>query len=630
MYGDQGDQGQYAQQAESGHVPYGRPEQPYPQQPQDYTTQGYQQQYGQQPYGGGQFDGGHDGRQYDQGTGQQAVPQYEAGTGAVPQYGAGSGAVPQYGAGSGAVPQYGAGSGAVPQYDAGSGAVPQYDAATGQQIAPQYDQGTGPQAVPQYDQGVAQQYEGAWDPGGQAAVPYGGNPADGYGGPAPAYTGRQPIADYYATPDAYPPPEPPSRRRPEPEPSATEWEAEAPEEEKHPFFTGAGGGRGEDDDGAYDDDPGETRRRGPGNERRGKGKKKGRNGCACLVVSLVLVGGLGGAGYFGYQFWEGRFGPPEDFTGAGSGSTQVEVPQGAGLMEIGNILKKKGVVKSSGAFVSAAKGKLIEEGVYILPKGMSGKNAVLTMLDPKSRNNLIVTPGKRNFQVYAEIDKRLAIKKGTTAAVAKDKAGSLGLPAWAKGGRDIKDPLEGFLFPATYPLAKGMKPEAILAKMVAEANKAYGQQDLKAEAERLGLKSPLELLTVASLVQAEGKHREDFEKVARVVYNRLQPGNTETVGRLEFDSTVNYIKGQSRLDIGSVDKLRKIKHPYNTYLVKGLPPGPIGNPGMSAFNSALKPAPGPWYYFVSVTEDETIFAETNDEHERNRRKYEEQQEKSGQ
>ncbi|MCM2392816.1 endolytic transglycosylase MltG [Streptomyces albipurpureus] len=465
-------------------------------------------------------------------------------------------------------------------------------------------------------QAAQQPYDGGWDTSQQTAMPYGGTPA-GYG--------NQQEADYYATPEAYPPPEPPNRRsEPEPEADAGQWEAEAPEEEKHPFFTGADA----DDADGYDD-PRQGRRRGGGdggNERRGKGKKKGRNGCACLVVSLVLLGGLGGVSYFGYQFWEGKFGAPEDFAGAGSGTTEIEVPAGAGLQEIGSILKKAGVVKSSGAFVSAAQGKSVQAGVYILPKEMSGANAVQAMLNPKSRNNLILPPGKRNVWVYAEIDKRLELKKGTTAAIARSQASTMGLPSWVKG-KELRDPLEGFLFPATYPIAKGMKPEAVLKKMVAEANKEYNRTDLAGEATKLGLKSPLELITVASLVQAEGKYKHDFDKVSRVVYNRLKENNTETIGRLEFDSTVNYIKGESKLAIGSVDALRRIKDPYNTYRIQGLPPGPIGNPGQDALSSALNPTAGPWYYFVSITEDETLFAETNAEHERNRQRYLEEQKK---
>ena len=122
-------------------------------------------------------------------------------------------------------------------------------------------------------------------------------------------------------------------------------------------------------------------------------------------------------------------------------------------------------------------------------------------------------------------------------------------------------------------------------------------------------------------MQAEGKYKHDFDKVARVVYNRLKP-NAETAGRLEFDSTINYLKDESTLHLGAVDQLRKINDPYNTYKFTGLPPGPIDNPGDDAINSAIDPASGPWYYFVSVDANTTVFATTNAEQNRNRAKYE--------
>lgn len=161
--------------------------------------------------------------------------------------------------------------------------------------------------------------------------------------------------------------------------------------------------------------------------------------------------------------------------------------------------------------------------------------------------------------------------------------------------------------------------------MVTRANKEYGKLDLEQNAKKLNLDSPLDVITVASLVQKEGKYKHDFDKVSRVVYNRLKPDNLETVGRLEFDSTINYIRAESTLDVGAVDALREIDDPYNTYRIKGLPLGPISNPGADALHSAISPADGPWYYFVSVTEDKTLFAVTNAEHERNREKYQENQ-----
>ncbi|MFC8920028.1 endolytic transglycosylase MltG [Streptomyces sp. NPDC057116] len=481
--------------------------------------------------------------------------------------------------------------------------------------------------------GGQQPYDtGTWDTGQQTAMPYGAHaPADPYGAQGP---------DLYGTPEAYPPPQPPGQRRAEPEPGPPQESAHRePEEESHPFFSDGAPDGGPDDD--HDDDPdgdAGSSRRGGGQGRRGgkpQKKRKSRNGLACLVVALVMAGGAGGVGYVGYQFWQGQFGPAPDFTGEGTSETvQVEIPKGAGGYEIAALLVEHGVVKSQGAFVSAQeknpRGKSIQDGVYTLKKGMSAASAVEAMLNPENRNALTIPEGKRSAYIYAEIDKKLELKPGTTKSVARAKAKTLGLPEWATGHPDVKDPLEGFLFPASYPVAKGAKPEDVLKKMVARANAEYGKLDIENKAASLGLKGPWELLTVASLVQVEGKYKHDFDKVSRVVYNRLKPNNIETVGRLEFDSTINYIKEESTLDVGAVSDLRKIDDPYNTYDIKGLTPGPISNPGVDAINSALKPTPGPWYYFVSINEDKTVFSVTNEEHNRNVEQYEKEREKSGQ
>ncbi|MBK0371401.1 endolytic transglycosylase MltG [Streptomyces sp. RB110-1] len=579
LYGDQGWEGR---QAAHGQGQYGDqqpyPQDPYAQQYQDqqyqhpqYAPQEHQQQYAQQSYDQQSYGVQHQNQQY----GQQPQQQQQYGT---------------------------------PQHDP-------------------YAQQPGPQ--PQYD--------GGWDPGPQAGVAYGAEPHDPY---AQQPGGHEAAHDYYGTPEAYPPPQPPGRRaaepeqRPEPEQQpSTDWDPDQPQEETHPFFTGADEPAGreprDDDDDPDDDGSRSSRRDRGGNERRGgKGKKKkNRSGCACLVVSVVLVGGLGGVAYVGYSFWQKQFGAPADYAGSGTGEqVEVEIPEGAFGYDIANILRKKGVIKSSDAFVAAQndnpKGKSLQAGVYLLKKEMSAASAITLMLDPKSQNAFVIPEGTRNAKIYEQIDTRLKLEKGTTAKIAKTKAESLGLPDWADDNPDVKDPLEGFLYPAAYPLAKGSKPEDALKRMVTRANKEYGKLDLEGSAKKLGLKTPWELITVASLVQVEGKYKHDFDKVARVVYNRLKPGNMETVGRLEFDSTVNYIKGQSTLDVGAVDDLRKIDDPYNTYKVIGLPSGPISNPGADALHSAMNPTPGPWYYFVSINEDKTVFAETNEEHEKNRREYE--------
>ncbi|MGW4576139.1 endolytic transglycosylase MltG [Streptomyces tendae] len=551
LYGDGGWGGQQAQTGQQS---------PYGGQPQQYPEQQAQQNYGdwsnggQSSYGGGQ-------PQYDAYGRQHPEPQYD---------------------------QYG-----QQQYDQHS-----YG---GQQ---QYDQQYAPQAQPQqgYD-------NGGWGNGAQPQAHYPADPSDPYGQQAGGYGAEQP--DFYGTPEAYPPPEPPTRRRAEPEPQRTDWDP-GPDEGEHAFF--AGGDADEDDDAPGDGRGGREDRR-----TRGGGKpKKRRSGCACLVVCLVLGGGVAGVGYFGYQFYQDRFGAAPDYAGDGNGEqVTVTIPKGAGGSTIGQELKRQGVVKSVDAFIAAQqsnpRGKSIQDGVYTLQKEMSADSAIELLLSPKSRSNLIIAEGRRNADVYKLIDKRLEVKDGTTAKVAKSEYKSLGLPEWALNHKGVKDPLEGFLYPSSYSAAKGQKPEDVLKQMVARANEQYEKIGLEQKAEGLGLEGPWELLTAASLVQAEGKTHDDFRKMAEVIYNRLKTDNTETNQKLQFDSTFNYLMGQSKIHI-SESEINTNPDPYNTYYHRGLPPGPISNPGEEALQAALNPTEDGWIYFVATDGvKKTEFAKTHDE-----------------
>lgn len=382
-------------------------------------------------------------------------------------------------------------------------------------------------------------------------------------------------------------------------PAPDDWD-DAPEEPEHAFFR-------DDDD---DDDHGRGRRLRGG---RDDGEPPKRRKGLVLVMAVALV--VGG-GYAGYQVYESRFAAAPDYAGEGTGTVQVEIPADTSLAGMGRILKSEGVVKSVDAFVEAAdtpEGRGIQSGIYTLHRKMSAEAAVAMMTDPAALNSLIVREGMRATQVYAAVDEKLGVKAGTTKKVAKSQAGKLGLPSWAKNRKAI-DPLEGFLFPSRYDAAEGSKPEDVLRQMVERATQQYEKQGVERQARKLGLESPLQLVTVASLVQAEGMTHDDFRKMARVVYNRLKAGNTETNGKLEFDSTYNYLKGQSKIDLNPTE-LRNFDHPYNTYFYKGLPPGPIGNPGDEAVNAAIHPERGTWYYFVSI-KGKTKFATTYADHQK--------------
>jgi UPF0755 protein len=201
------------------------------------------------------------------------------------------------------------------------------------------------------------------------------------------------------------------------------------------------------------------------------------------------------------------------------------------------------------------------------------------------------------------LDKTVAAASKATGLTADSlneslaRAGALGLPAYAEGNP------EGFLFPATYEFQPGVTSDAVVSAMLKRFGQAAKDADLEASAAAAG-RTPLEVLTVASLLEGEGRP-EDYDKIAQVIYNRLKAGM-----RLQLDSTVNYALGTSDLQL-SAEQLAT-DSPYNTYRNKGLPPGPINSPGDAAIQAAIAPASGTWLYFVTTdpTTKTTEFATT--------------------
>lgn len=215
--------------------------------------------------------------------------------------------------------------------------------------------------------------------------------------------------------------------------------------------------------------------------------------------------------------------------------------------------------------------------------------------------SLVVPEGWRASQVYAAVDKTLAVRPGTTEKAAG--AADLPLPAAAKGNP------EGYLFPATYPVTSGTTPQSLLRYMADTAERRFGADHITEGARRNGV-SVYQTVTIASIVQAEADSVADMGKVARVVHNRLDRGMP-----LQMDSTLNYALNRSTLHTTEGDT--KIDSPYNSYERKGLPPTPIGNPGEQAVSAAINPTPGAWLYFVTVKPGDTRFTSSYAEHQKN-------------
>src|SRR5262249_39942506 len=153
---------------------------------------------------------------------------------------------------------------------------------------------------------------------------------------------------------------------------------------------------------------------------------------------------------------------------------------------------------------------------------------------------------------------------------------------WAPSGVSA----EGFLFPDTYFLVPGETPLNILKAMVHEFNNKVAGIKIASTAANVHT-TPWHALIVASMVQAEGGRIQDFPGIARVAWDRLIRGM-----RLQFDSTVFYAMNTHGTAITLKDE--KFASPYNTYLHTGLPPGPIGNPGLDAITATLHPSTQHW------------------------------------
>lgn len=356
-------------------------------------------------------------------------------------------------------------------------------------------------------------------------------------------------------------------------------------------------------------------------ERRANRRKtRARRGFGCFagLISLLVVGALIGGLVIGFgkgrDALESMFAAP-DYQGAGTKETvTVEVTSGQSSQSIADTLEKKGVVKSAKAFERVARddprSKKIQANVYTLKKEMSAKAALELMLD--TAKSVLVTrftipPARTKAEVVALLQKSKAAKLPAGAAqAAMNRPQTLKLPYYAKNNP------EGFLFPGTYDIPKDANANIILRMATAGFAKAAANVKLIETAKRKKL-DPYQAVIVASIIGAETNRPEDYAKVARVIYNRLQQGR-----KLQMDSTIHYIVGRDG-KVFTSDEQRNTESPYNTYLNAGLPPTPINSPSEATLRAALNAAPGSWLYFTLVNLDtgETQFASTGEEHQKN-------------
>ncbi len=296
----------------------------------------------------------------------------------------------------------------------------------------------------------------------------------------------------------------------------------------------------------------------------------------------------------------------------------LTVPSGAHLGTIATDLEEKDVIHSSLVFTIharlARKDRLVRAGMYVLQPSMS-VDEILTVLTGGAQGEVSVTIPE-GFTV-ADIDTLMA-KKGFTAtgaiiecAAQCDFSAFSFLPDVSGGGRGGS--IEGYLYPDTYFIGgEGSDPHAFLSRLLTTFEKKV-VQGLSGEIAASGT-SLEEIVIMASLIEKEAANDQERPMIAGILWKRLDIGMI-----LGVDAAVRYAVGKTTEPLTSADL--QSDSPYNIRTRKGLPPGPIANPGLASIRAALKPEASPYFYYLHGTDGQIRYAVTNDEHNSNKAKY---------
>ncbi|HZN53543.1 MAG TPA: endolytic transglycosylase MltG [Methylomirabilota bacterium] len=286
-----------------------------------------------------------------------------------------------------------------------------------------------------------------------------------------------------------------------------------------------------------------------------------------------------------------------------SGPVLVEIPAHDGVLDIAGRLYKAGAIRSRVGFVLLAgvrgSSRQLKAGEYELARGASTLDVLKQIEAGRVKQHLVLHPeGATVAEIARVLESERLAPSGAVARLATDRAflATLGIDGPS---------IEGYLFPDTYQLVRGMTTEEILTRMV-QRLRAKAGPDLTARAQARGL-SVHQLLTLASIIEREAVDRGELRTISAVFWNRLKINMP-----LQADPTVQYATGKERRTLTRADLATD--HPYNTYRRSGLPPGPIASPGLAAIEAALDPAPVKYLYFVAMDDHRHYFSASLSEH----------------
>lgn len=288
-----------------------------------------------------------------------------------------------------------------------------------------------------------------------------------------------------------------------------------------------------------------------------------------------------------------------------SDSQVVDVKEGDSFYSIINSLSNENKIKSP--FIIKIYAKLtgldleVVPGSHTLDKGMSVKDIAKTLKDTNNANEITLTiPEGFNIEdIAARVEEKGICSKDEFLNAVK----SYPLPSYVKDNSDKRYNLEGFLFPDTYNFEIGVEPQYIIKTMIKRFEEVWNEITQGLDIKEDNIEN---IINVASIIEKEARVDEDRPLIASVIYNRLKQNMP-----LQIDATVIYAHGYYIENVRN--RHLAIESKYNTYLHKGLPVGPICNPGAPSIKAALHPSDTNYLFYLLASDDEHYFTDNYDD-----------------
>jgi len=304
------------------------------------------------------------------------------------------------------------------------------------------------------------------------------------------------------------------------------------------------------------------------------------------------------------------------FMGNGQPKSNFVIEEGQSVNQISQNLYEQKLIKSKFVFetwlwLKKSEDKVVA-GVYNLPSNISIRHlSNLLLLGPGSSQQSITLIEGWTRQMMADYLTKNSLSGDEFMTLSKGKS------AWQTDYEFLTDApesasLEGYIFPDTYYIDSQKGVETLIIKSLNNFDQKLSE-DIRQEISNQG-KTIFEVITLASIVEREVPSLSDKKKVADIFLKRL----SADIG-LQSDATINYITGKGLTQPSYADL--QIDSPYNTYKYRGLPPGPIANPGFDSIIAVVYPASNPYYYFLTTKDGEVIYSRTYEEHLDNKEKY---------